>query len=53
MSSPMYEMPEHLDMPINADGGGPETNPELVARVVCWECGTDWPCEAERKNRVG
>ena len=38
LSTPMYEVPEHLPIPINSDGGGPETDPELVVDIVCW-CG--------------
>jgi len=36
----MYEIPEHLAMPINGAGQGPETDPELVTDTVCW-CGEE------------
>lgn len=40
----MYDLPAHHEMPINKDGQGPETNPELVTDVHCW-CGMpQWPC---------
>lgn len=45
MSSPMYEIPEHFPMPLNADGQGPAEPAETV-RVVCW-CG-DEACERFR-----
>lgn len=38
MASPMHNLPEHLAMPLNFDGEGPETDPRKVERVVCW-CG--------------
>lgn len=34
----MYDMPEHLVMPINAQGQGP-AKPEETVAFVCW-CGT-------------
>jgi hypothetical protein len=45
MSSPMFDIPVHLAMPVNAKGQGPETDPALVAKVVCW-CGDRW-CRRE------
>lgn len=42
MSDPL----EHLQMPINAKGQGPETDPAQVVRVTCWACiDEDWPCK--------
>jgi len=45
MSSPMIDLPEHAPMPINAEGNGPETDPDKVIGIVCW-CGdndcTEW-----------
>lgn len=40
------ECPTHFPLPIRADGEGPETNPELVVRTICWSClpDEDWPC---------
>lgn len=48
MSSPMFDLPDHLPIEINADGRGPETDPEKVDRTVCWSCWPpeDWPCKA-------
>lgn len=42
----MIEMPEHLPMPINAAGQGPETDPALVVDEICWSCqpAESWPC---------
>lgn len=40
MSSPMYDLPEHLQIEVNADGQGPETDPTLVVGTVCW-CGKE------------
>jgi hypothetical protein len=43
----MYDLPAHHEMPINKNGDGPETNPELVTDVHCW-CGMPrWPCPLE------
>jgi hypothetical protein len=48
VSTPMYEIPEHLAMPINGAGQGPETDPELVTDTVCW-CGEEG-CQKWRKG---
>lgn len=37
MCSPMFELPEHLLIPVDADGNGP-AEPENTAREACW-CG--------------
>lgn len=39
MSTPMYDLPEHLPIGINKDGQGPvaEDDPEFD-RIICW-CG--------------
>lgn len=38
MSTPMYDMPEHLMMAVNENGQGP-ADPEETVAFVCW-CGT-------------
>lgn len=35
MSTPMWDMPDHFPMPVNADGDGPCSIEELD-RVICW-----------------
>lgn len=42
MASPMFELPEHLDIPVNVEGHGPAPEYEAVW-WVCW-CGDD-ACE--------
>lgn len=39
MSSPMYDLPIHLGMPVNEAGQGPVPNHQATA-VVCW-CGQE------------
>ena len=39
MSTPMYEMPKHMAMPVDADGRGPVPVHE-AHDVKCW-CGVD------------
>lgn len=46
MSTPMFDMPEHCEMPINADGVGP-ADPEETVSIVCW-CGEDG-CEEYKR----
>lgn len=43
----MIEVPDHFPMPINAEGQGPETDPEKVVSVICWSCIPEqvWPCD--------
>lgn len=36
MSTPMFEMPAHMSMPINALGQGPETDDDAIAGTICW-----------------
>jgi hypothetical protein len=36
----------HISMPINADGDGPEMDPDKVVDVICWSCLETWPCAA-------
>ena len=38
MSTPMWDMPEHLEVPVNADGQGPVSDAE-ADHYVCF-CGT-------------
>lgn len=42
MTSPMFELPDHLPMPVNVNGQGPADEDEAVA-TVCW-CGNE-KCE--------
>lgn len=49
MSSPMFDLPDHLPMDINANGQGPADPDEAVA-TVCWTCGTTWPCSASTED---
>jgi hypothetical protein len=37
MSTPMFELPDHFPIPVNADGDGPALDGEAVL-TVCW-CG--------------
>ena len=39
MSTPMFDMPEHFPMPINAEGNGPAEAYEAIG-TVCW-CGVN------------
>jgi hypothetical protein len=39
MSTPMFDIPEHCEMPVNAQGQGPEDEDKAVA-YACW-CGND------------
>jgi hypothetical protein len=52
VSTPIYDVPEHFPMPINAAGQGPEMDESLVVRTICWGClpAEDWPCEAKRSE---
>jgi hypothetical protein len=36
VSTPMWEMPEHLSMPVNSLGQGPETDESMIAGTICW-----------------
>jgi hypothetical protein len=49
MSSPMYEIPVHFPIGVDADGRGPvdETEP-TYDRTMCW-CGDD-DCELWRES---
>lgn len=38
MSAPMYDIPDHLWMGVNAEGQGPVDSAEEAADWVCW-CG--------------
>lgn len=51
MSTPMYDLPRHFPMPINADGKGPEMDEALVVQTICWSCipYEDWPCRGSRR----
>lgn len=49
MSSPMFDLPDHQPMGINADGLGPADPDEEVA-VVCWTCAEAWPCRASQAD---
>lgn len=42
MSSPMFDIPEHFLIPVNADGNGPETDISKISAWLCW-CGTRLP----------
>lgn len=35
----------HLPLNINAEGNGPETNPDLVTETICWGDLEEWPCD--------
>lgn len=50
MSTPMYDLPRHFPMPINAAGQGPEMDESRVVRTICWSCipAEDWPCKASQ-----
>lgn len=54
MSSPMYDLPEHFPMPINANGQGPETDESKVVRTICWSCipEEDWPCGPQLVDNI-
>ena len=39
MCSPMFELPKHCLMPVNADGDGPCEEGEAV-KIICW-CGIE------------
>lgn len=39
MSTPMFDLPEHMLIPVNEDGDGPVDEAD-AARWVCW-CGDD------------
>lgn len=43
MSSPLSDLPDHMPMPVDADGNGP-ANPDDTESVICWTCLTMWPC---------
>lgn len=36
MTNPMYDLPEHFPMPVNAEGNGPVTDAADIAMFVCW-----------------
>lgn len=40
----------HWPMGLDANGNGPETDPDLIETVVCAWCDPveEWPCEAYR-----
>jgi hypothetical protein len=38
-------------MPLNANGDGPETDPEKVTETICWVCLVDWPCEGAKEQQ--
>ncbi len=40
----------HISMPINANGDGPEMDPEKVTETICWSCIETWPCAAYRES---
>lgn len=42
--------PTHISMPVNADGDGPEMDPDKVTDIICWSCLETWPCAAYRKD---
>lgn len=42
MTSPMFDLPEHFPMPVNADGDGPAEKDEFD-HLECW-CG-DSSCQ--------
>lgn len=47
MSTPMFDLPEHFPMPVNADGAGPVDEwGEEYDHTECW-CG-DTTCEKWR-----
>jgi hypothetical protein len=48
----MCELPEHLEVPLNRDGNGPEMDPERVVRSVCWTCMEGWPCRASLQDQI-
>ena len=37
MSAPMFDLPEHLAMPVDKNGDGPADGADIY-RIVCW-CG--------------
>lgn len=53
MNDVPYDYPVfHVAMPINADGDGPEKDPDRVTETICWECLETWPCAAYRKGHI-
>lgn len=48
------EIPRHFPIDINAEGQGPETDPDKVVRTVCWDCmpEEEWPCEGSREEQA-
>lgn len=42
MSTPMFDVPEHLMIPVNKDGQGPADENETVG-MACW-CGGKEDC---------
>ena len=41
----------HISLPINADGDGPEKDPDRVTDVICAHCVATWPCPASQSAR--
>lgn len=39
MTSPMFDLPEHLPIAVDEHGNGPATGDD-IDRIVCW-CGDD------------
>lgn len=48
MSTPMWEVPDHFPIDVDAAGHGPAEGGEVVARV-CW-CGDD-SCELWKEDQ--
>lgn len=47
MSSPMWDLPDHFMIPVNADGDGPVDEAD-ADHWACWGCdGVDCPAAAD------